>query len=218
MRPCSVRAGAAQVAARLRAAGAGSWRRFVVIGMLSACSLAAAFWRPTVASAGQPAGAAGAAPARVTVVVAPVATPMTARPVPPLTLPLAGPVSRGFELPAGPYGRGHRGVDIAAPLGTPVLAPAPGQVLFAGPVAGITWASIQVAAGVVVTVGPLEGLAVSAGRRVRAGTRLGRLAAGHAGALHLGLRIDGVPVDPLPWLASLARPRLAPLRSPSGIP
>ncbi len=237
MRLQAVRAGAMQVARRLSAAGSGSWRRLLLVGLLSAWSLTAMLWRPSVASAGQPVAAdttsaaapapgssATAAPADppaaagMTVVVAPVAVPVVARQVPTLTPPLAGPVVHGFDLPAGPYGPGHRGVDIAAPLGTPVLAPAAGQVLFAGPVAGITWASIQVAPGVVVTVGPLTALAVSAGQRVRAGTRVGRLATGHGGALHLGLRIDNLPVDPLPWLASFARPRLAPLRAPSGIP
>jgi hypothetical protein len=42
-------------------------------------------------------------------------------------------------------------------------------------------------------------------------SRLGRLAAGHPGGLHLGLRIDGVYVDPLPYLVGAGPPRLAPL-------
>jgi murein DD-endopeptidase MepM/ murein hydrolase activator NlpD len=229
MRLHAVGAGATQVARRLGAAGAASWRRLLLLGLLSAWSLTAMLSRPPAASASaaQPATpnpttttttAPADPPAPVSVVVAPVAVPVVARQVPPLRPPLAGSVVRGFELLAGPYGPGHRGVDIAAPLGTPVLAPAAGQVLFAGPVAGITWASIQVAPGVVVTVGPLTDLAVSAGQRVRTGTRVARLARGHAGALHLGVRIDNLPVDPLPWLASFARPRLAPLRTPSGIP
>jgi len=239
MRLHAVGAGAMQVTRRLAAAGSGSWRRLLLVGLLSAWPLTAMLSRPSVATAGQPpapdaaaaaasasASSAAAEPAdpptsaaeTVTMMLAPVAVPVLARQVPTLTPPLVGSVVRGFELLAGPYGPGHRGVDIAAPLGTPVLAPAAGQVLFAGPVAGITWASIQVAPGVVVTLGPLTALAVSAGQRVRAGTRMGRLAPGHAGALHLGLRIDNLPVDPLPWLAGFARPRLAPLRTPSGIP
>ena len=131
--------------------------------------------------------------------------------VPPLRMPVAGPVVRGFEEPAGPYGPGHRGVDVRAPVGTPVVAPAAGTVAFAGRVAGSAWVSLQVAPGVVVTVGPLRRPAVAAGGRVAALAPVGRLAAGHGGAAHLSLRVNGAYVDPLPWLVDRPRPRLAPL-------
>jgi hypothetical protein len=36
-------------------------------------------------------------------------------------------------------------------------------------------------------------------------------------ALHLGLRVDGVYVDPLPYLLDRPRPRLAPLLRPGGL-
>jgi murein DD-endopeptidase MepM/ murein hydrolase activator NlpD len=147
-----------------------------------------------------PAGSAGS----------PVGTPGAGR-VPTLRPPVAGPVVRGFELPAGPYGPGHRGVDLAAPLGVPVRAPAAGRVAFAAPVAGTVWSSLLVAPGVVVTVGPLAGPLARVGRGVRAGDALGRLAPGHGGALHLGLRVDGAYVDPLPFLVGLPRPRLVPM-------
>jgi murein DD-endopeptidase MepM/ murein hydrolase activator NlpD len=141
--------------------------------------------------------------------------------VPPLRLPVQGPLVRGYEAPAGPYGAGHRGVDFAATPGAPVLAPAAGTVVFAGSVAGTVWVSLQLAPGVLVTLGPLRSPTVAKDQRVAGGTRIAGLAPGHGSAghpttLHLGLRLDGVYVDPLPWLTGLGRPRLAPLLEPGG--
>lgn len=150
--------------------------------------------------------------------------------VPPLRMPLAGPIVRGFEASAGTYGPGHRGVDVGGRVGEAVRAPAGGRVEFAGPVAGVTWVSLLVAPGVTVTVGPLLDAQVAAGQRVRALAPVGRLGPGHGPALgpghqpahvpaygmalHLGLRVDGVYVDPLPYLLDRPRPRLAPLLRP----
>jgi murein DD-endopeptidase MepM/ murein hydrolase activator NlpD len=147
------------------------------------------------------------------------------RRVPPLWMPLAGAVVRGFDAWDGPYGPGHRGIDVAASVGEVVRAPAAGEVVFAGPVAGTRWVSVRVAPGVVVTVGPLWDEVITAGR-VRRGTPVGRVAAGHdAGAgggspatLHMSLRVDGAYLDPLGYLVDRPRPRLAPLPSPGGLP
>jgi murein DD-endopeptidase MepM/ murein hydrolase activator NlpD len=190
----------------------------LVIALLvprAATALAAAALPAQVGPTGL--GPAGVGPAEATAVPGPGGT---AR-VPPLWLPLAGPLVRGFELSAGPFGPGHRGVDLAGTPGAVVRAPAAGRVVFAGRVAATTWVSIQVAQGVVVTLGPLRALAVAAGQRVAAGARVADLAPGHGTAdhpvaLHLGLRVDGAYVDPLPWLAGFGRPRLAPLRDPGG--
>jgi murein DD-endopeptidase MepM/ murein hydrolase activator NlpD len=137
--------------------------------------------------------------------------------VPGLWMPVAGAVVRGFDARAGPYGPGHRGIDIAAPTGELVRAPAAGRVVFAGPVAGITWVSIRVAPGVLVTLGPVLDPAVRPGP-VRARSPMGRVGPGHGASLHLGVRVDGVYVDPLPYLLDRPRARLAPLLSPGGLP
>ena len=52
------------------------------------------------------------------------------------TWPVDGPVLRPFTFDAAhPYAGGqHRGVDIGAATGTPVVAPAAGEVTFAGTV------------------------------------------------------------------------------------
>jgi murein DD-endopeptidase MepM/ murein hydrolase activator NlpD len=132
-------------------------------------------------------------------------------------MPLAGPVVRGFDATSGTYGPGHRGVDIGGRAGQAVRAPAGGRVRFAGPVAGVTWVSLLVAPGVTVTVGPLLEAEVTAGQRVRALAPVGPLGPGHGMTLHLGLRVDGVYVDPLPYLLDRPRPRLAPLLQPGGL-
>ncbi|HEX2374418.1 MAG TPA: M23 family metallopeptidase [Actinomycetota bacterium] len=176
--------------------------------------------------------------------VLPVAAPaaVVGRPVPPpptapdpprvpaLWMPVPGAVIRGFEARAGPYGPGHRGIDIAAPEGAVARAPAAGRVVFAGPVAGTTWVSLMVAPGVRVTLGPL--LDPVAAGRVRPRAPLGRVGRGHGAGpgpgvapagwggatLHLSVRVDGVHVDPLGYLVDRPRPRLAPLPAPGGLP
>src|SRR5689334_20246084 len=42
------------------------------------------------------------------------------------------PVARAYLAPPTPYGAGHRGIDIGAAEGSPVLAPDDGVVHFAG--------------------------------------------------------------------------------------
>jgi len=148
--------------------------------------------------------------------------------VPGLWMPVTGAVVRGFDARAGPYGPGHRGIDISAPVGATVRAPAAGRIGFAGPVAGTTWVSLVVAPGVRVTLGPLLD-PVTAGQ-VASRAPLGRVGPGHragpaegAGSglgatLHLSVRVDGVYVDPLAYLIDRPRPRLAPLPAPGGLP
>ena len=53
-----------------------------------------------------------------------------------LGLPVSGPITSGVGLRFDPFGSGkliyHRGIDIAVPVGTPVLAIRKGRVVFAG--------------------------------------------------------------------------------------
>jgi Peptidase family M23 len=158
-----------------------------------------------------------AAPAAVVERRAPPPTTASDPPrVPGLWMPVAGAVVRGFDARAGPYGAGHRGIDIATAMGELVRAPAAGRVVFAGPVAGTTWVSLRIAPGVVATVGPVLD---PAARRslVRARSPIGRVGPGHGATLHLGVRVDGVYVDPLPYLLDRPRARLAPLLAPGGL-
>jgi murein DD-endopeptidase MepM/ murein hydrolase activator NlpD len=159
-----------------------------------------------------------AAPAAVVERPAPPPTTEVGPPrVPGLWMPVAGAVVRGFDARAGPYGPGHRGIDIAAPMGELVRTPAAGRVVFAGPVADTTWVSLRIAREVLVTLGPVLEPAVTTGP-VRSRSPIGRVGPGHGATLHLGVRVDGVYVDPLPYLLDRPRPRLAPLLSPGGLP
>lgn len=80
--------------------------------------------------------AAPAAPGQG-LVAPPPATNLDPPRVPALWMPVTGAVVRGFDARAGPYGPGHRGIDIAAPVGATVRSPAAGKVVFAGPVADL---------------------------------------------------------------------------------
>ncbi|WP_448627378.1 M23 family metallopeptidase [Geodermatophilus sp. URMC 64] len=129
--------------------------------------------------------------------------------------PLAGTpeVSRPFEAPAGPFGPGHRGVDLAAAPGAPVLAAGDGVVAFAGMVAGRPVVSVDHAGGLRTTYEPVDP-SVAAGQAVARGSPLGTLLAGHAGCpaaacLHWGVRRGETYVDPLTLLRP-ARVRLLP--------
>ena len=122
-------------------------------------------------------------------------------------------VVRAFEAPATAYGPGHRGIDLAAPAGGAVHSPDDGVVRFAGPVAGRPVVSIAHGGGLVSSFEPVEP-AVSAGDTVTRGQRIGTLLAGHAAGsprLHLGARLQGRYVDPLPLLG-VERPVLLPER------
>jgi murein DD-endopeptidase MepM/ murein hydrolase activator NlpD len=120
------------------------------------------------------------------------------------TWPVTGPVVRGFDPPDSPYGSGHRGIDIAAPVGTSVRAAAGGVVTFAGPVGGRLFVTLDHGAGLESTYSFLDALAVRRGDVVSQGQPIGRSGTGHAGDvvpnLHFGVRLADVYVDPLDYL------------------
>ncbi|MBU1226185.1 MAG: M23 family metallopeptidase [Actinobacteria bacterium] len=114
--------------------------------------------------------------------------------------PVDGEVVRGFA-PQGAYG-GHWGIDLAARVGTPVVAVGPGVVTFAGPVAGRLTVTVLHGGEVRSSYSYLSEIAVGTGDRVAAGTVLGRSGLDHeTAALHLSVRIGDRYVDPAGWLA-----------------
>ncbi|MFC7244040.1 murein hydrolase activator EnvC family protein [Catellatospora aurea] len=129
--------------------------------------------------------------------------------------PLAGTprLVRGFDPPPRPWLPGHRGVDLAASPGWPVLAAGGGTVVYAGVLAGRGVVSVDHPGGLRTTYEPVDAL-VEAGDVVAAGSTIGLLAAGHPGCsasacLHWGLRRGSLYLDPLAVLG-LARVRLLP--------
>jgi murein DD-endopeptidase MepM/ murein hydrolase activator NlpD len=170
----------------------------VSVRLLAALLTASALFAPPAAHAGP----------------APAASPEA--PVALWTLPVDGPsaVVRRFEPPPHPYGAGHRGVDLAAAVGTPVLAAGDGTVAFAGMVAGRPVVSIDHANGLRTTYEPVEP-SVGAGQAVARGSPIGTLVAGHTGrpasaCLHWGLRRGDTYLDPM-LLLRPPRIRLLPM-------
>jgi murein DD-endopeptidase MepM/ murein hydrolase activator NlpD len=120
-------------------------------------------------------------------------------------------VVRAFDPPPAPWMAGHRGVDLAAEPGTPVLAAGAGTVVFAGPVAGRGVVSVEHAGGLRTTYEPVTA-SVRAGEPVLAGQRIGVVTDARHGCacLHWGLRRGEVYLDPLTLLGR-GRVRLLPL-------
>ena len=130
---------------------------------------------------------------------------------------------RGFDPPGSAYGAGHRGIDIAAQVGSTVRAPSPGVVSFAGNVGGRLFVTIDHGGGLLSTCSFLSALLVHKGDLVVQGEVIGLSGTGHVGDttpnVHFGVRLNGQYVDPLDYLrpASLVDLiRLAPVASSSG--
>ncbi len=134
--------------------------------------------------------------------------------------PVVGPVIQGFDPPDTPFGSGHRGIDIAVALGSPVRAPAAGVVTFAGPVGGRLFLTIDHGAALESTYSWLDAVIARRGDTIARGQVIGRSGTGHPGAvvthLHFGVRLLDAYVDPLDYLGPIEVwrfIRLAPLHS-----
>jgi murein DD-endopeptidase MepM/ murein hydrolase activator NlpD len=106
----------------------------------------------------------------------------------------------------GPYNEYHGGLDIAAPDGTPVVAPAAGRVVYAGPLAiRGNFIAVDHGLGLLTTYFHLSAIDVATGDSVAPGQRLGRVGSTGLSSgphLHWEARIGGTPVDPRTWLTT----------------
>jgi murein DD-endopeptidase MepM/ murein hydrolase activator NlpD len=110
-------------------------------------------------------------------------------------------VVASFRAPPTPWGAGHRGVDLAAAVGQPVLSAGGGRVSFAGSVAGRGVVVVTHPGGLRTSYEPV-GAQAPVGTAVRAGDVVGVVAPtpGHCAprtCLHWGLRRGGRYLDPL---------------------
>lgn len=141
-----------------------------------------------------------------------VASIISATPAEPVPTPASTP-SSGFVWPVrgtvvSPYGqrwgRLHSGIDIAAPAGTPIVASASGQVVYAGSMSGYGLiVVIQHAGGIATAYAHNSSVAVSVGQSVGQGQTIaavgctGRCFGDH---VHFEVRVGGTAVDPMGYL------------------
>ncbi|WP_336248671.1 peptidoglycan DD-metalloendopeptidase family protein [Stomatohabitans albus] len=123
-----------------------------------------------------------------------------------MILPVKGRFSSPFGYRVHPISRVrrlHTGQDIAAPSGTPILAAKDGRVSFSGRRGGYgNCIIIDHGGGVATLYGHQSRLAVGAGTQVSQGQVIGYV--GSTGAstgphLHWEVRINGSPVNPIPY-------------------
>jgi len=118
-----------------------------------------------------------------------------------------GPTSAPFEPPGFGYPHFHTGIDLAAPIGTPVRAASDGFVEVAGsmvdalgiPIGYGNYIKVAVGGSEEEIYGHLSVISVAPNQIIRAGQPIG--AVGSTGSstgahLHFEVRIRGVPVDP----------------------
>ncbi|KDA05494.1 hypothetical protein DC31_13365 [Microbacterium sp. CH12i] len=141
-----------------------------------------------------------------------------ALPPPSLDTPWAWPVDGSrhvvtpFQAPAHDYGPGHRGIDLAATIGSVVHAPADGVVAFRGVVVDRPLLTIDHGEGLVTTFEPVDST-LTPGTVVSAGDDIGTVVTGgHSPAdqLHLGVRFNSVYINPMLMFGDVPRAILLP--------
>lgn len=147
--------------------------------------------------------------------------------------PVRGEVITPYRNGGDPYAAGqHRGIDVAAPVGTPVSAATAGTIEYAGGVgsAGLTVSQRTADGDHRLSYLHLSDVAVRRGDAVAAGERLGEVGttgtrSADAPHLHFGVRTDGDRhsyLDPLRFLAPppipASQPRPVPVPAPAGEP
>ncbi len=126
----------------------------------------------------------------------------------PSIMPTQGWLSSAFasmrEHPILHVARPHEGIDVSAPMGSPIEAPASGRVISAGWETGYgNTLMIDHGYGVVTRYAHTSRILVSVGQRVKRGQRVALV--GNSGLatgphLHYEVHVNGRPVDPLRYV------------------
>lgn len=122
----------------------------------------------------------------------------------PTILPADGWITSYFGQRMSPWAgrlKMHEGLDVGAPYGTPVIAPADGIVTFSGEKAGFgKFVQIDHGYGIETIYAHNQSLSVRSGQKVKRGKLLAAVGnTGHSTGphLHYEVRVNGIAVDPL---------------------
>lgn len=125
----------------------------------------------------------------------------------PSSLPVKGWVTSDFGLRISPISgsaKFHEGLDIAAPIGTPIYAPSDGIVSFAGSKGGYGLAlNLDHGYGVSTLFAHTSNLFVKEGEKIKRGQLIASV--GNSGSstgphLHYEVKVDGIPTDPMKFV------------------
>jgi len=116
----------------------------------------------------------------------------------------------GYGVRSDPFGRGaamHGGIDLAGPYGTPIYATADGTVGRAGWNSGGYGNLVELdhGRGIQTRYGHLSQILVQSGQQVKRGqliARMGSTGRSTGSHLHYEVRIEGRPVNPIPFMKS----------------
>jgi murein DD-endopeptidase MepM/ murein hydrolase activator NlpD len=128
---------------------------------------------------------------------------------PDMVLPVTGQITSRFSRsrfqPLLNIFRPHEGVDVSAPTGTPIYAPAAGQVTFVGWRFGDgTMVELSHNGNVMTRYAHLKKALVRDGQRVAAGQEIAEVGSSGLATgphLHFEVLVAGNPVDPLRYIA-----------------
>lgn len=121
-------------------------------------------------------------------------------------------IAAPYVQPPHRYGAGHRGIDLVASSGMPVVAPADGVVAFVGAVVDRPLITIDHGNGLVTTLEPVTST-LKVGDTVTGGSVVGTVSeGGHVspGNVHFGVRLDGEYINPMLLLGGIPRAILLP--------
>jgi len=124
-----------------------------------------------------------------------------------LLFPASGPITSAYGYRTHPiFGdqRLHTGIDIGAAYGSPVWAAEDGVVAYAGVMSGYgNVIVVDHGGGLATTYNHLDSFNVGSGQSVSRGTQVGAIGcSGYCTGphLHFEVRVNGSPVDPMPYL------------------